>query len=465
MKLKIIILLSLVNLLIASGNNFKMLQSNLISGLIPDIEDGYGAALRDFNGDGYPDLYLVCFRNMNRLLVNNGGIVPFIDRTVYSGLGGDLSSRGNSSLELGAGSADFDNDGIPDIFLAGWGKTATLFRGLGQFRFEDATVSLHMQGLTDANQGLWLDADNDGFLDLFITAEHHSSRLFLNSSNGLFREHSWAMDFADSAISQGAVSADFDADGDMDIYLCNWGSPDYLLLNDGAGNFTKSSLQLSTLINPTSSNSAAAADVDNDGRSDLLIAGHDGFVYFYRNQTENGILKFTADTSQPFYHIGKSVYGVLTEDFNQDGWLDVFLSVREGANRLYLNDGKGGFLPDYDSDGQKAYSTGCAAGDIDGDGDLDIFVANKDMISQVYLNPVNGNHFIKITLSGVVSNRDAVGAKVFLYNTQDSLRFLAGFREVTVNTGYLSGRIRRSVLGPEGGNCLKQKFYSRPAEK
>ncbi len=200
MKLKIIILLSLVNLLIASGNNFKMLQSNLISGLIPDIEDGYGAALRDFNGDGYPDLYLVCFRNMNRLLVNNGGIVPFIDRTVYSGLGGDLSSRGNSSLELGAGSADFDNDGIPDIFLAGWGKTATLFRGLGQFRFEDATVSLHMQGLTDANQGLWLDADNDGFLDLFITAEHHSSRLFLNSSNGLFREHSWAMDFSDSAI-------------------------------------------------------------------------------------------------------------------------------------------------------------------------------------------------------------------------------------------------------------------------
>ena len=458
MKLKLFLLISLANLLIASGNNFKMLQSNLISGLIPDIEDGYGAALRDFNGDGYPDLYLVCFRNMNRLLVNNGGIVPFIDRTIYSGLGGDLSSRGNSSLELGAGCADFDNDGIPDIFMAGWGKTATLFRGLGRFRFENATASLQMQGFTDANQGLWLDANNDGFLDLFITAEHHSSRLFLNEGNGLFREHLWAREFTDSATSQGAVSADFDADGDADIYLCNWGAPDYLLLNDGAGNFTKSSFPLPTLMRPTSSNSAAAADLDNDGRTDLLIAGHDGFVYFYRNQTEKGSLSFTADTLLPFYRIGKSIYGILAEDFNQDGWIDVFLSIREGANRLYLSDGRGGFLGGYDSDGQKGYSTGCAAGDIDRDGDLDIFVANKDMISQVYLNPVNGDHFIKITLTGVVSNRDAVGSKVFLYSRQDSLRTLFGFREVTVNTGYLSGKDPQVYFGTGKGRSFEAEI-------
>ncbi|MEJ2053528.1 MAG: hypothetical protein P8X42_06370, partial [Calditrichaceae bacterium] len=90
--------------------DLKMLESYQISGLIPDITDGYGVAFRDFTDDGYADIYLVCFRNLNRLLINNGGIIPFIDRTIYSGLVGYLMPRGQSNLELGACAADYDND-------------------------------------------------------------------------------------------------------------------------------------------------------------------------------------------------------------------------------------------------------------------------------------------------------------------------------------------------------------------
>lgn len=440
MKTTFFFLLVALNFLFANNTQFKMLQSNLISGLIPDVEDGYGVVFRDLNEDGYPDVYLVCFRNMNRLLVNNGGIIPFVDRTIFSGLGGDLSSRGESNLELGASSADYNNDGVPDLFLAGWGKTTKLFQGKGEFRFNEVTEYLNFRGLVDANQGLWLDADNDGFLDLYITDEHYSNRLLINNKNGTFRERPWSEGFVDTATSQGALSADFDGDGDRDIYVSNWHSADYLLLNDGTGFFQRTTLNLPTLIKPISSNSAAYADLDNDGRGELIVAGQNGLVYLYRNLSVSGQAIFEADTTHPFYEVNNSIYGVLAEDFNQDGWLDIFLAVRENHNRLYLNNGQGGFNPRYDSDGQYGYSTGSAAGDVDGDGDLDIFVANKNTISQVYLNPVNTQNFLKIRLTGVRSNRDAIGAKCYLYSGRDSLRQLIGFREVGVNTGYLSSK-------------------------
>ncbi|HHE54304.1 MAG TPA: VCBS repeat-containing protein, partial [Caldithrix abyssi] len=214
---------------------FRLLQSNLISGLIPDIDDAYGVAFLDFNQDRYPDIYITCFRNLNRLLINNGGIIPFIDRTIYSGLGGDLMQKGQTNLELAASVADYDNDGLPDLFLAGWGKTLRLFKNLGNVRFQDVTTSLNLHGFVDANQGIWFDANQDGFLDLYITDEHYSNRLLMNQKNGRFLEQIWTEDFLDSATSQGAFAADFDEDGDQDLYVCNWFAPDYLLLNDGHG--------------------------------------------------------------------------------------------------------------------------------------------------------------------------------------------------------------------------------------
>ena len=455
MKKLFYIVLMTLGLLSAQQAPFSMLQSNCISGLIPDIEEGYGVSFRDLNNDGYPDVYLVCFRNLNRLLVNNGGIIPFIDRTIYSGLGGDLSSRGNQKLELGASTADYDNDGLPDIVLAGWGKTLKLFHNLGDFRFEDATAALHMQGVADANYGLWFDADNDGFLDLYMTDEHHTNRFYLNQKNGRFTERAT---FAKQAVSEGACAADLDMDGDMDLYVANWDAPDFLLLNNGIGNFSPARVALPTLTHPISANSAVSGDVDNDGLPELLVAGHDGHIYLYRNHSENGRLFLTHDSLVPFYHLGHSVYGLVLEDFNLDGWLDLFCSVRQSANRLYLNDGKGGFLADYDSDFQDKYSTGCASADLDGDGDPDLFVAQKDGLSQIYLNPVNRPDYIRLRLVGIRSNRDAIGAKIFLYAAEDSSKKLIGYREVTTQTGYLSSQSPEVLFGTAAYQRMQAKI-------
>ncbi|MGD9900135.1 MAG: FG-GAP-like repeat-containing protein, partial [Calditrichaceae bacterium] len=250
-------------------------------------------------------------------------------------------------------------------------------------------------------------------------------------------EKIWTESFIDSAISQGVCAGDLDGDGDPDIYVANWFRSDYLLINDGTGMFTPLRTDLPTLTQPISTNSAAFADVDNDGDPDLFVATRDGFVFYYRNESKPGEISFVNVTSHPFYSIGQSVYGLLFEDFNHDGWLDCFLTIK-GINRLYLGDGQGGFLAGYDADTRHTYSTGSAAADLDGDGDLDIFVSNKDEFSQVYLNPTNKKNFISLRLTGVRSNRDAIGAKVYFYTGNDSLRKLIGFREVSANKGYLS---------------------------
>ncbi len=419
------------------AQQFKMLRANLIAGLIPDIEDGYGVAFRDFNGDGYPDIYLVCFRNLNRLLINNGGIIPFIDRTIYSGLGGDLMSRGKTNLELGSSAADYDNDGDADIFLTGLGKTTKLFRNTGQVYFEDATANLNMHGISDANYGLWLDAENDGNLDLYITDEHRSNRLFHNDGNGNFHEVIWTETFIDTAVSQSSCTGDFDNDGDMDIYVANWAASDYFLVNRGNGLFDSLNMDLPTLRQPFYSNSAAAADLDNDGDLDLLIATHEGNVFYYRNESRRGNPYFTNVDSFPFARFDDSVYGILLEDFNNDGLLDCFLSVK-GENRLYLGKGDGLFDENYDTDERIAYSTGSAAADLDQDGDLDIFVANKDAIAQVYLNPTNNGNSIYINLVGVKTNRDAIGSKVYFYAGQDTGGAFLGIRLVSSQCSYLS---------------------------
>jgi signal transduction histidine kinase len=352
-------------------------------------------------------------------------------------MGGYLMSHGKTNLELGTSAADYDNDGLPDVFLSGWGKTLRLFRNRGNVNFEDVTANLIAPGLLDINQGLWIDANNDGFLDLYLTDEHFSNRLLVNQRNGVLSERNWTLSFIDSSTSQGGSVADFDMDGDQDIYVCNWFHPDYLLINDGTGLFSQADLDLPTLTGSYSANSATTADIDNDGDPDLIISTKDSLIFLYRNTSSEGKLSFISEERHPFFRYHHSVYGTLLEDFDHDGWLDCFITGM-GRNRLYLNDGKGGFTENFDEDNLSAYSTGSAVADLDNDGDLDILVANKDQYSQIYLNPTNDRHFLNLRIIGVNSNRDALGTKVYFHNPDDSLRSLIGYREVRVNRGYLS---------------------------
>jgi signal transduction histidine kinase len=341
--------------------------------------------------------------------------------------------RGKTNLELGSNSADFNNDGMPDVFIAGWGKTHSLFRNIGGLKFENITGNLNLQGLADVNEALWFDADNDGNLDIFLTDEHYGNRLLISSGDESFKESVWSNISDKILTSQGACAGDFDNDGDMDIYVANWRNPDNLLLNNGKGFFTESKQNLPTLKQDYISNSAACADVDNDGDLDLFVATKDGYIFSYRNRS--GIFELMDNT--PFAHLGNNIFGLLFEDFNQDGWLDCLITT-DGINRLYLNDEDGGFEPNFDSDSLISYSTGSAAADLDLDGDMDLFISNKNADCRLFLNPSNSKNYIFVKFIGIKSNRDAVGTKVFLYTYNGNKKKLLAYREIGVNRSYLS---------------------------
>ena len=424
----------------------KMFHTRQSQRLLPDFSDSYGVVFRDINLDGLPDLYVVRFRNLNRLFLNRGVWQPFEDYTIESGLGGNLMPRGQQNLELGASSVDFDNDGLPDMIIAGWGVSTRIFRQEKNHHFSEWNKIGRSPPAIDGNGAFWADVNRDGYPDVFVTDEHHPNHLFLGSGLGNFTDKSRQWGIADSSVSQGAAFADVDDDGFPDLYVCNWFKPDVFYRNTGSGFFQPQELDLFHLTHSLNSNGVTFGDIDNDGDLDLLVTDRDRFNRLYRNDTPAGSAewKFADITESAGIQISFPAYGSVMADFNNDGWLDIWVSCI-GPNMLFLNRGLGKFEKVFEEQHpywhpKKFYSTGAAAADVDLDGDLDLFVANKDTNSVLYLNPSNNKNFLKIKLTGVRSNRDAIGAKIWLYpaGKLDRKEALLGYREITAGGGYLS---------------------------
>jgi len=203
-----------------------MFQTTRTQLRIPDINDVYGVALRDVNGDQRTDMYLVGFRSLNRLLVNQGPDQTFRDMTIQSGLGGDLMPMDTLNLELSVIIVDYDNDGDGDVMVSGWGQTTDLLRNEGKFTFQSIRDVLPLPEHLDANGCIAADVNNDGYLDIFLTDEHFTNRLWLNNGNGTFQDFTSQSGLEYYGTSQGAGFCDVDSDGDPDLYVTNWFVPD-----------------------------------------------------------------------------------------------------------------------------------------------------------------------------------------------------------------------------------------------
>lgn len=400
------------------------------------------AAFVDVNNDGHMDVFISNGpRNgENNLLYINNGNGTFTAKT-----NDPLVQDGKPSD--GATWGDIDNDGDLDVYVVNWYGQANLFYlndGKGNFtQVKDGDI---IQG-GHSETASWADYDKDGDLDLYITNTSPNGagqKNFLVVNNG---DNRFTLNTSDVVVSSVRDSrnvnwVDIDSDNDLDLYLTNeGGKPNQLFLNNGSGGFTTVTSG-SIVTSAKTSFGSSWADYDNDGDLDLFVANFGGNKsQLFQN---DGKGNFTEIINSVINAVGGSV-GSIWGDIDNDGDLDLFVTnstfnSNKTQNFLYTNNGDGTFTkvttgPVATYEGN---SFGAAFGDYDNDGDLDLVTANNYQDAaknSLYRNLGNTNHWVNISLKGVMSNTAAIGAKVRLKATIGG-KIVWQMREISTQSGY-----------------------------
>ncbi len=448
---------------------------------------GAGAALFDFDNDGDLDIYLLqgsmlgpgktiedalfppaatpivdrLFRNE---LISNGkstGKLSFRDVTKQSGL--LMTGYG-----MGVTTGDYNNDGWTDLYVTQYGSNH-LLRNNGNGTFSDVTESSHTMDEQWGTSAAFLDYDRDGWLDLYVsnyvdfsvlknnTCYAKSSRqdycgpasfialhdrLFHNLGGGEFEEVSdQLMMNYQAGAGLGVITADFNQDGWIDIYVANDGQANQMWINQKGKKFVNNALYAGTAVNiqgrAEASMGVDVGDFDRDGDPDLFITHLMGETNTLYSNEGRGLF----EDRTLFYGLGSSsfpytTFGTGWLDYDNDGWLD--LLVLNGAvteleplankkdpyplhqpNQLFHNEaGKGFSEANYATSSplKDSYvSRGAAFGDIDNDGDLDVLILNNNGPAQLLLNLVSKTRdWIGLRLTATKSRRDLPGTEIFL---------------------------------------------------
>jgi len=245
--------------------------------------------------------------------------------------------------------------------------------------------------------GVWMDYDNDGDLDMVLYKGRgsnpvpKSAELYINNGSGSFTRSSDGVLINDTLRPRSASVVDYDNDGWLDIYVANRSVPSNLYRNNQSGDFIKITTgDIVSDIGTGASNSSAWGDFDNDGDMDCYV-GASSYGFFYTN---NGNGTFTKITGSPITNVAGSNYGPCWVDYDNDGDLDLFLQDAFSPNLLFMNNDSGTFTqvtaaPFVQGNGQG--QGGATWGDYDNDGDLDLFLANDNFIaSRFFVNNGNG---------------------------------------------------------------------------
>ncbi|HQV30591.1 MAG TPA: FG-GAP-like repeat-containing protein, partial [Calditrichia bacterium] len=409
----------------------------------PDSGYSEGVVWSDFNNDGLPDIYVSNLLSQKNLYyVNDGGGFNRVDSLGITARSGD---------SYGATSGDFNGDGLPDLFvihgLSNQDQNNQLFLndGAGGFTEVSATPIVSDGGRSWSCSAI--DFDRDGFLDIFVANYGQNNALYRNDGTGNFTKVTTGAVVSDGGFSLGNAWADYDLDGDPDLFVANanlgsgTGAANFLYRNNGDGTFTK--ITEGQIVTDTHlSVGGSWGDYDNDGDPDLFVTNYGGQNNaLYRN---NGDGTFTNQIlSRPANGGGSSV-GSAWGDYDNDGDLDLFVSNDLNENNFfYENLGNGNFrhLGSSTLVAGNGRSNGAAWTDFDLDGDLDLYVTNGNaspsQSNQLFLNnnlfALNG--WISIRLRGTRSNRTAIGARVSLLSRIDG-EAVWQTREISSQTGY-----------------------------
>ena len=364
------------------------------------------AAWGDFNNDGWVDLYdgVSLWRNDAGKRFTKVEPGPTGDKGVWG---------------------DFDNDGFLDLYCGGNGK---LFRNVDGKTFADVTRLLPERPMDVCRGAAWGDFNGDGYLDLYVggyeiwEVQAEYPDVILASEAGKSFKEVWRQP-APVLRARGVTAADFDEDGDLDIYVSNYRlQPNLLWLNDGTGVFQDVAAAAGAAGDGElgawgHTIGSAFGDLDNDGRLDLFVGNfshapdYQDRPKFLKNLGPDGKFVFQDKTAGAGLAWQESFASPALGDFDNDGYLDLFFNTVYPGDRsvLYRNNGDWTFTDVTDAAGVATANTYQAAwADFDNDGDLDLISGGR-----LFANPGGTNHWIKVRLIGRGSvNRAAIGAQV-----------------------------------------------------
>jgi hypothetical protein len=458
---------------------------------------GAGCAFLDYDNDGWMDIYLVnsgkCdFFTPNPLLRNalykNNRDGTFTDVT-------EKASVAAGGYGQGVAVGDYDGDGFPDLYVTQYGRSI-LFHNNGDGTFSDVTEKAGVAAPGWASSAVWFDYDNDGRLDLFVgrfadfskelnkaCGTHDDGRrhyciprvyspmpswLFHNNGDGTFTDVSKESGIA-SHLGKvwGVVATDINNDGLMDLWVSNDTVANFLFANRGKGKFdeiaTTAGVAYSDGGRARSGMGVDSADFNQDGWMDLFVSNLDREMFaIYKNNRDE-----TFDDLALATGIGKATkfmsgWGLKFFDYDNDGLLDLFLAngnpddlIEDVTNgqvtfreplMLFHNNGK--TFQNVSAESGPVFAKplsarGLAVGDFNNDGALDVLVAINDGPPMLLRNHAAAkNNWLGIHLVGKKSNRDAIGARV-TYQAGD----LRASRSKTGGGSYLSAHDPRLILG------------------
>jgi hypothetical protein len=398
----------------------------------------------DMDGDGDEDLFVAAI-GKDRLFRNEGG------GRFAKVKGSGIDRAGDPSFGVAVG--DYDGDGRPDVFVAHLGAANRLYRNEGGGRFRDAARSAGVGGGSSTNSysAAWADYDRDGDLDLYVAngSQQAPAKNFLyrNDGSGRFREVADEAGVGGNESSLGCAWADYDGDGLQDLFVANFGQPNRLYRNGGDGTFADRARQAGV---DDAGNGAGAAwgDYDNDGRLDLYVFNTNSGASadrLYRNRGDGTFADATDEAGIRDTGDGEAaVWG----DFDNDGWLDLYVVNRSDfspqRNRLYRN-AAGRFVDVTGLAGVGGSGAGqpAAAADYDGDGRLDLYVGNlPGKREELFRNRTEGGNALVVRLAGSGGNRAAIGARVTVE---------AGALTMTREVGSSSGRSSQNGIAAHFG--------------
>ena len=479
-----------------AGIHFKHTNGASEERYLPETM-GAGGLFFDYNNDGHLDIYLVNSGTLGsdsqrhrhpdhtNVLYRNKGDGTFVDATAEAGL------HQNYGYGMGGLAADYDNDGDADLYLTNFGRNQ-LYRNNGNGTFTDVTSHAGVGDGKWSVSASFGDFNLDGYLDLYVanyldyqleTAhpcflegvhiycgphEYPGARdtLYRNNGDGTFTDVTTRAEVHNVGKGLGVLFTDYNNDGYPDIFVANDAVPDFLYQNNTDGTFTDVAITAGVAYNSegraTASMGIASGDYDNDGVQDLFVTNfsleinslfhNDGDGFYTMTTFETGL----ADSS--FSKLG---FGTQFLDADNNGTLELFVAnghVWDNVSEItpslsykqqcqIFGSTETGQFEDLSETASQFFkrsvvARGVAVGDYNNDGATDILVTCCNESAILLRNDSNVQNYVKIRIIGTESNRDGIGAKVWVHTDKTTQ-----FRELTCGGSYASGSEQTLLFG------------------